>query len=262
MDISLVNEKLDTFDSNTINELLENCDTLNNLVSLDLSGWREFINKELLVAYIEHHKKLKYLGIVQNHVAFASVFCDETNSNYRPDLIVAGLGNEAQIKVTLRRHYERPLYVQKALYHLFQLTSTFQEARPDIFELVLPAMAAHPEKFGVQMAATACLYNLTRGDLSKQIHPKALSRGVHLTLNAMECFPDEYQLQKNSLLTLCSDYILQEVNLERFRCAKLVLDSLCTFEEVSSTLVLFYCDLKKQQNKTKQLHYVIKFSLF
>lgn len=49
----------------------------------------------------------------------------------------------------------------------------------------------------------------------------------------MEYFPEEYQLQKNSLLTLCSDHILQQVSLERFRCAKLVLDSLCTFEEVN-----------------------------
>lgn len=145
-------------------------------------------------------------------MAFEPVFCE-----YNVNLVIAGLGNEEQIKVTLKKHLDRPLYVQKALYHLFQLTSSFPDARPDIFKLVLPAMAAHPKKFGVQMAATACLYNLTRGELSKNIHPKALSQGVHLTLNAMEYFPDEYQLQKNSLLTLCSDHILQEVNLERFR---------------------------------------------
>lgn len=228
LDISLVNEKLETVDGNTINELLEKQDSLPHLVSLDLSGWREFISKEALLNYIRSHSKLRYLGIVLNHIAFEPVFCEGGLQ-----LVVAGLGSEEQIKVTLKKHYERPLYVQKALYHLFQLTSSFQEARPDIFELVLPAMAAHPKKFGVQMAATACLYNLTRGELSKNIHPKALSRGVHLTLNAMEFFPDEYQLQKNSLLTLCSDHILQEVNLERFRCAKLVLDSLCNFEEVN-----------------------------
>lgn len=232
LDMSLVQEKFETSDSNTINEILENYEALKNLISLDLSGWREFICKEVLLNYINNHPKMKYLGIVLNHVAFESTFCDEFSPDFTRDLIVAGLGSEGQIKVTLRRHYERPLYVQKALYHLFQLTSTFQDARPDIFELVLPAMAAHPEKFGVQMAATACLYNLTRGDLAKHMHPKALSRGVHLTLNAMACFPREYQLQKNSLLTLCSDHILQEVNLERFRCAKLVLDSLCNFEEV------------------------------
>lgn len=72
------------------------------------------------------------------------------------------------------------------------------------------------------MAATACLYNLTRDELSKHIHPQTLSRGVELTLVAMETFPDEFQLQKNSLLTLCSDRILQEVTFDRFRCAKLV----------------------------------------
>lgn len=70
------------------------------------------------------------------------------------------------------------------------------------------------------MAATACLYNLTRGELSKHIHPKSLSRGVDLTLMAMETFPDEFQLQKNSLLTLCSDRILQEITFDRFKCAK------------------------------------------
>lgn len=49
----------------------------------------------------------------------------------------------------------------------------------------------------------------------------------------MERFPDEYQLQKNSLLNLCSDRILQELTFDRFRCAKLVLDSLCAFDEMN-----------------------------
>lgn len=49
----------------------------------------------------------------------------------------------------------------------------------------------------------------------------------------METFPDEYQLQKNSLLNLCSDRILQELTFDRFRCAKLVLDSLCVFDETN-----------------------------
>lgn len=100
---------------------------------------------------------------------------------------------------------------------MFQLTNLTPDGRPDMFDLVLPVMATHFNKFGVQMAATACLYNLTRGELSKKIHPSNLSRGVNLTLYAMECFPDEFQLQKNSLLTLCSDTILQEINFDRFR---------------------------------------------
>lgn len=75
-------------------------------------------------------------------------------------------------------------------------------------------------RFGVQMAATACLYKLTRAELSKQIHPHDLSRMVKLVLLAMEKFPDEFQLQKNSLLTLCSDRILRDVTFERARCAR------------------------------------------
>lgn len=41
------------------------------------------------------------------------------------------------------------------------------------------------------------------------------------------------QLQKNTLLTLCSDRILQDVSFDRYRCARLVLDCLCTFEDSS-----------------------------
>lgn len=37
-------------------------------------------------------------------------------------------------------------------------------------------MQTHPESFGVQMAATACLYNLTKGDLATRIHPSILAK--------------------------------------------------------------------------------------
>lgn len=209
LDISIANEKLDTYDNSGVLEILENDSSLSNLVSLEISGRRDFLKKQTLEKYLEMHPKLTYLGLVLNLIVFELQLCDPSHKDFNRNLIIAGVGNESQIKVTLKKHCDRSSYVQKALYHLFQLTSAFQEPRPDIFELVLPAMAAHPTKFGVQMAATACLYNLTRGDLSKHIHPRLLSRGVKLTLNAMNMFPDEYQLQKNALLTLCSDRILQ-----------------------------------------------------
>jgi hypothetical protein len=55
-------------------------------------------------------------------------------------------------------------------------------------------MEAHPTLFGVQMAATACLYNLTKGELAQKIHPKILKQVVELTLTAMENFPNHYQV--------------------------------------------------------------------
>lgn len=40
-----------------------------------------------------------------------------------------------------------------------------------------------------------------------------------------------FQLQRNCLLTLCTDRILMEVVFDRYRCARLVLECLCKFEE-------------------------------
>lgn len=130
---------------------------------------------------------------------------------------VSGTATEAQILEALRRYPNRPIYVQKCLYNLFRLTSHFNEARVDVIKLVIPGMRAHPQKFRVQMAGTACLYNLTKSELATKIHPSVLKQIVDLTLTAMESYPTEYQLQKNTLLTLCSDRILQDVAFDKYR---------------------------------------------
>lgn len=92
-------------------------------------------------------------------------------------------------------------------------------------------MKKHPTDLGVQMAATACIYNLTKSEMGQSLHTMWLGRIVTATLNAMQSFPSHQQvcsimimtiemishfifytqLQKNALLTLCSDRILQEV---------------------------------------------------
>ncbi|KAJ9592355.1 hypothetical protein L9F63_015961, partial [Diploptera punctata] len=40
-------------------------------------------------------------------------------------------------------------------------------------------------------------------------------------------------LQKNTLLTLCSDRILQDVAFDKYRCARLVMNCLCSFDDPS-----------------------------
>ena len=55
-------------------------------------------------------------------------------------------------------------------------------------------MMMHPRQLGVQMAATACLYNLSKDDLGKQIHPCLLKEIVEQTLQAMENFPNHQQV--------------------------------------------------------------------
>lgn len=47
------------------------------------------------------------------------------------------------------------------------------------------------------MAATACVYNLTKGDRGQKIHPHILREVVHCTLTAMENFPNHLQVRIN-----------------------------------------------------------------
>ncbi len=55
-------------------------------------------------------------------------------------------------------------------------------------------MAAHPKELGVQMAATACLYNLSKAEMGQKTHPHWLGRIVHLTMDAMQNFPNHQQV--------------------------------------------------------------------
>lgn len=259
LDLSIIKEKvhilrISPMDSPLVN-LFDNNDILPNLVSLDISGWRDYIPKSALQNFLQNHHRLEYLGVVLNDLMFAREFTDVTSPEYPKDLVIGGLGNLQQIKVTLRRYKYRVTYVQKALYQLFQLTNSLTETCTEMFELILPVMEVHLNQSGrqVQMAATACLYNLTHEELAKQIHPSLLSKAIDLTLNAMAAFPKEHQLQKNSLFTLCNDRILQEANFDRFRCAELVLNAFCAFCDNSiSRMAVAICSIIAAKISTEE----------
>ena len=110
-----------------------------------------------------------------------------------------------------------------------------------------------PSPPGVCMAATACLYNLTKNELGERLHPQTLRQVVDVTLEAMQSFPNHQQLQKNALLTLCSDRILQSVSFDRFRCTRLVLDSLVTFKEVAmNRMAVAICSILAAKVSTQE----------
>ncbi len=100
-------------------------------------------------------------------------------------------------------------------------------------QLVVKGASAYNSVFAIQMAATACLFNLSRGEIGPKLHPRILGQIVKVDLKAMEEFPQHQQLQKNVLLTICTDRILQEVSFDKFLCSRLVLNCLCSFEEDS-----------------------------
>ncbi|GAB6022081.1 hypothetical protein CHUAL_006224 [Chamberlinius hualienensis] len=203
-----------------------------NLEYLDISG-KDDIDYESFNTFLSLHPKLQFIGLVNTNICTHPAFTELKHPSFRKDLIVAGNGTETQLVESLRRYIDRPHYVQKCLYHLFQLTHNYRRPREDIIKLIMPPMSRYSVFISIQMAATACLYNLSKGEFGQKIHPKWLKKIVHLTMNAMHNFPQHMQLQKNALLTLCNDRILQEVTFNKYRCAKLVMDCLCAFEDAS-----------------------------
>ena len=100
-------------------------------------------------------------------------------------------------------------------------------------QLVVDCALKYQTMFPIQIAATACFFNLTKGEAGQKLHPRILSKIVQVDLDAMEAFPQHQRLQKNVLLTLCNDRILQEVNFDKYRCARLVMDCLCAWPDAT-----------------------------
>ncbi|XP_062920437.1 protein zyg-11 homolog isoform X2 [Mobula hypostoma] len=98
-------------------------------------------------------------------------------------------------------------------------------------KLVVTGMKNHSTNLPVQLAASACVFNLTKQDLAAGMPVRLLTEVTRLLLKAMEHFPNHQQLQKNCLLSLCSDRILQDVPFNRFEAAKLVMQWLCNHED-------------------------------
>jgi Zyg-11 family protein len=57
-------------------------------------------------------------------------------------------------------------------------------------------MSIHINLQSVQMASTACIYNLTRTPLTEQINIKCLAKIIQAIINVMELFPNQQQVKK------------------------------------------------------------------
>lgn len=136
---------------------------------------------------------------------------------------VTGEANETQICEALRRYSEREGFVREALFHLFSLTHVMEKPRPDILkvkthevepsatihmlalqffnilvfcdsQLVVLGMKNHPATLNVQLAASACIFNLTKQDLAAGMPVRLLSTVTQLLLEAMRTFPNHQQV--------------------------------------------------------------------
>lgn len=92
-------------------------------------------------------------------------------------------------------------------------------------------MQSHPTSLHVHLVATACVFNLTTQDLAEAMPVSLLSATVTQLLYTMKMFPNHQQVQKNCLLALCSDYILQDVPFDKYLAAMLVINWLSNHED-------------------------------
>ncbi|CAG01679.1 unnamed protein product, partial [Tetraodon nigroviridis] len=265
------------FTSDVARQLLGQPGILPALVSLDVSGRKQVcapvclhvaylkitlwqcpfqVTDAAVKAFVEDRPGMTFVGLLATDAGFSDFLSGEGN------LKVTGEANEMQICEALRRYSEREGFVREALFHLFSLTHVMEKPRPDIlkvlrshacgefligladllpFQLVVLGMKNHPATLNVQLAASACVFNLTKQDLAAGMPVRLLSTVTQLLLEAMRTFPNHQQLQKNCLLSLCSDRILQEVPFNRaslhsllfvrFEAAKLVMQWLCNHED-------------------------------
>ncbi|XP_695816.5 protein zyg-11 homolog isoform X1 [Danio rerio] len=222
LDIS--NDKLLTDVDHLVQQLLEQPGILLNLVSLDVSGWRG-VSDAAIRAFVEHRPGMRFIGLLATGAGGSEMLRGDGN------LKVAGEANLQQLCEALRRYSERESFIRETLAHLYSHTSELEEPQPNILKLVLAGMRRHTDSLHVQLVASACVFNLTVQELVLGMPLHLLGTVVKQLLIAMKNFPKHEQLQKNCLLTLCSDHILQVVPFDRYEAAKLIMMLLGNHED-------------------------------
>ncbi|KAM9323004.1 protein zyg-11 homolog [Pholidichthys leucotaenia] len=194
------------------------------LISLDISG-RKRISEVMVRNFVESRRGLVFLGLLATGVSSCEVLFTDKN------LKVTGEANESQLCEALRRYRDRECFIREALVHLYSLTTDADGAQPDLLKLVVSAMQSHPASLHVHLVATACVFNLTTRDMAEDMPVSLVSSAVTQLLHSMKAFPNNQQVQKNCLLALCSDYILQQVPFDRYLASTLVINWLSSHED-------------------------------
>ncbi|XP_049603227.1 protein zyg-11 homolog isoform X3 [Syngnathus scovelli] len=199
-------------------------EVLPSLVSLDLSGRRR-MNEAAVAAFVEARKELVFLGLLATGICACPALSAQKN------LKVTGQAHEKQLCEALRRYGDRVCFTREALYHLYILTTDSQKPQTEILELVVKSMQSHPTSLLIHLLATACVFNLTALDQAKALPVGLLCYTVTQLLRSMKTFHQHTQVQKNCLLALCSNYILQNISFDTYLAATLVINWLSSYKD-------------------------------
>lgn len=192
-----------------INKFLRDENSLPYLKHFDISG-QKTISSKSLEKFLLHHRDLQFLGLFLTNEKYSSCIFDKddiyysNNRHYTYDLhhIQGTSITENDLNLyepflieSLMRYQERPGFVQKVLYYIFFLTRSLRSKNQiRLIELILHVMSIHTNLQSVQMASTACIYNLTRTSITERIHVKYLAQIVQATINVMSTYPNQHQV--------------------------------------------------------------------
>lgn len=209
LDISTDNQNITINATYDINQFLSDSNCLPNLKQFDISGQKSILSKSLY-EFLLSHKNLEFLGLFLTNEKYSNFLFDTNDScyskfrHYTYDLNNTIMENNDSIRYepylieSLKRYYERIHFVQKILNYIFSLTRSYQSNNQNLLiNLILHTMSIHRNLPSIQMAATACIYNLTRTPFVEQINLKCLEKIVQSIIIVMELFPNQQQVNKN-----------------------------------------------------------------
>ena len=146
---------------------------------------------------MKSYPSLKFIGIALTNANAFKIFNQEpqlsitsmSNLKKNVTLIVTGESSEHQLMASLKYYKNRHNYIQKSLYHLFELSRNFRETRVPFLETIVELMYTHSKTQSVQLVATTCIYNLTRQDMYKSVPLYVLSQIINVIINVMQAYP-------------------------------------------------------------------------
>ncbi|CAK9304975.1 unnamed protein product [Gordionus sp. m RMFG-2023] len=179
---------------------------------------------------IELHPDLEFLGLMLSHVNYDPRLCEVLDDQTR--ITVAGESNEIQLLNALKIYSDRPGYIQKGLQRLFSFTRDCKEVDQELVQIIIDHLNLNPVHLGINLAGTACLYNLIKSpNVEKCVSLSLAKRVVETSLKAMQTFAGNQQIQKNVILLLCNDWVINKVTFDKLKCTGLVLDCLCAYKD-------------------------------
>ncbi|XP_078354230.1 protein zyg-11 homolog [Oculina patagonica] len=238
-------------DAAKLQKMLADQEMMPDLVYLDISGSRNLMEcVEQLKSFLSCHSKLQFLGLCMTELSSHEVIKSLSSC-----IEVTGDGNEQWILSSLRAYPDRASYMGAALRGLFHISKNWTEKPPEVLQLVLSPMKNHPEDLHVQMAATACMFNIIRGGGTEaDIHPTYLSKIAALVLTAMRTFPEKPDVLRNCLLILESRQILKKARMNYFEVTSQAMDALCHFssDENITRLATKLCAILSSKISTQE----------